>query len=126
MQMQQTQPALVMAHMQSQQAWIMAQQAASPLVQVMQQPSSVASHLHIPMARLQQHIIIPFIMQQQVHMPPAIIEHKFCSIDADILSSHLQIIFIPPVHFSIVILHRGTIIHCGAAGIADVVPIAPA
>jgi hypothetical protein len=45
---------------------------------------------------------------------------------ADILSSHLQIIFIPPAHFSMVILHRGTIIHCGADGIADDVPIPPA
>ena len=41
MHMQQVQPALHMAIMQSQQAWIMAQQAGSPLVQVMQTPSSV-------------------------------------------------------------------------------------
>jgi hypothetical protein len=30
------------------------------------------------------------------------------------------------VHFSIVILHRGTIIHCGAAGIPAAVPMGPA
>jgi hypothetical protein len=92
-------------------------------VQVMQQPSSVGSHLHIPIARVQQHIIIPFMMQQQLHIPPAIIEQRFCSMVADILSSHLQIIFMPPVHFSMVILHRGTIIQFGAVGIAVAVPI---
>jgi hypothetical protein len=126
MQMQQTQPALVMADMQSQQAWIMVQQAGSPLVQVMQTPSLVGSHLHMPMARLQQHIIMPFMIMQPLHIPPAIIEQRFCSIVADIASSHLHVIFMPPVHFSIVILHRGTIIHCGAAGIPAVVPMAPA
>jgi hypothetical protein len=41
-------------------------------------------------------------------------------------SSHLQVIFIPPAHFSIVIVHRGTIIHCGAAGMAPVPPMGPA
>jgi hypothetical protein len=111
MQTQQTQPALDMPVMQSQHAWIMAQQEGSPLVQVMQTPSLVASHLHMPIARLQQHIIMPFMIMQQLHMPPAIIEHKFCSIVADMASSHLQVIFMPPVHFSIVILQRGTIIH---------------
>jgi hypothetical protein len=108
---QQMQPALVMLAMQSQQAWIIAQQAGSPLVQVMQTPSFVGSDLHMPIARLQQHIIIPFIIMQQLHIPPAIIEQRFCSIVADIASSHLQVIFMPPVHFSMVILHRGTIIH---------------
>jgi hypothetical protein len=92
----------------------------------MEQPSSVASHLHMPIVRLQQHIIMPFMMQQQLHIPPAVIEQRFCSMVADILSSHLQIIFMPPVHFSMVILHRGTIIHCGAVGIAAAVPIPPA
>ena len=92
---------------------------------VMQTPSLVGSHLHMPIARLQQHIIMPFIMAQQLHMPPAIIEQRFCSIVADIASSHLHVIFIPPVHFSILILHRGTIIHCGADGMPDVVPMGP-
>jgi hypothetical protein len=45
---------------------------------------------------------------------------------ADIASSHLQVIFMPPVHFSILILHRGTIIHCGEVGIAPVEPMGPA
>jgi hypothetical protein len=39
------------------------------------------------------------------------------------LSSHLQVIFIPPLHFSIFIVQRGTIIHCGLAGIAAGPPI---
>jgi hypothetical protein len=126
MQTQQTQPAVVMPIMQSQQAWIMAQQDGSPLVQVMQTPSLVGSHLHMPIAMLQQHIIMPFIIMQQLHMPPAIIEQRFWSIVADMASSHLHVIFMPPVHFSILILHRGTIIHCGAAGIPAAVPIGPA
>jgi hypothetical protein len=126
MQTQQTQPALVMPIMQSQHAWIMAQQDGSPLVQVMQTPSLVGSHLHMPIAILQQHIVIPFMIMLQLHMPPAIIAQRFWSIVADMASSHLQVIFMPPVHFSIVILHRGTIIHCGAAGIPAVVPIGPA
>jgi hypothetical protein len=125
MQTQQTQPALAMPAMQSQQAWIIAQHDASPLVQVMHTPSVVGSHLHMPIARLQQHIVIPFTIMQQLHIPPAIIAQRFCSIVADTASSHLHVIFIPPVHFSIVILHRGTIIHCGAAGIPPVAPIGP-
>ena len=92
---------------------------------VMQTPSLVGSHLHMAIAMLQQHIIMPFIIMQQLHMPPAIIEQRFCSIVADIASSHAHVIFIPPVHFSIVILHRGTIIHCGADGMAPVAPIGP-
>jgi hypothetical protein len=123
---QQTQPALAMPDMHSQHAWIMAQHAGSPLVQVMQTPSLVGSHLHMPMVRLQQHIIIPFIIMQQLHMPPAIMEQRFCSIVADIASSHLHVIFMPPAHFSILILHRGTIIQCGAAGMPALVPMVPA
>jgi hypothetical protein len=104
------QPALVIAAMHSQHAWIMAQQSLSPLVQVMMQPFSVMSHLHIPIIRLQQHTIKPFITMQQPHMPPLSIMQRFCSMPADIASSQVQVIFIPPRHFSIVIVHRGTII----------------
>jgi hypothetical protein len=94
-------------------------------VHVMQTPSLVGSHLHMAIAMLQQHIIMPFIIMQQLHMPPAIIEQRFCSIVADIASSHLHVIFIPPAHFSILILHRGTIIHCGADGMPPVAPMGP-
>jgi hypothetical protein len=75
--MQQVQPSLSMTVMQSQQAWIISQHLASPLVQVMQTPLSVISHLHMPIVMLQQHTIIPFIIMQQLHIPPAIIEHRF-------------------------------------------------
>jgi hypothetical protein len=124
MQTQQQQPALHMAVMQSQQAWIIAQQSASPLVQVMQTPPSIISHLHMPIVMLQQETIIPFIIMQKEHIPPAIMVQRFCIIVADMASSHLHVIFMPPLHFSIVMVHRGTIIICGAVGIVPV-PAAP-
>jgi hypothetical protein len=122
---QQVQPALLMAIMQSQQAWIMVLEAGSPLVQVIQTPSSVGSHLHMPIIKLQQQTIMPFIIMQQLHMPPAIIVQRFWIIVADILSSQEQVIFIPPFCFSIFIVHRGTIIHCGVVGMVAMPPIAP-
>jgi hypothetical protein len=123
---QQVQPAFIMALQQSQHAWIMAQQSLSPLVQVMVQPFSVASHLHMPIIRLQQHAIIPFIIMQQLHIPPAIIVQRFCSMPADMASSQVQVIFMPPVHFSIAIVQRGIIIMFMPVGIALVPPIIPA
>ena len=66
------------------------------------------SHLHMPMVRWQQHTIMPFIMQQQEHMPPWNIMQRFCIMLHAIGSSQLQVIFIPPVHFSIFIVQRGT------------------
>ena len=111
MQTQQVQPALHMAIMHSQQAWIIEQHSGSPLVQVMQTPSLVISHLHMPIIMLQQQTIMPFIIMQQLHIPPAIIVQRFCIIVADILSSHVHVIFIPPLHFSIFMVQRGTIIH---------------
>ncbi|HWY87514.1 MAG TPA: hypothetical protein VNX28_12350 [Gemmataceae bacterium] len=118
---QQVQPAAIMVDMQSQQAWIMSQHALSPLTQVTQTPSLVISHLHIPIVKLQQHTMAPFIMQQQLHLAPAIMLHKFCNIPQAILSSHEQVIFIPPLHFSIFMLQRGIIIPVmagAAAGMA--------
>ncbi len=125
MQTQQVQPASHIAIMLSQQAWIILQQASSPLVQVMQTPFSVVSHLHIPIIMLQQHIIMPFIIMQHEHMPPAIIVQRFCIMLAVIASSLEQVIFIPPLHFSILIVHRGTIIICGAVAIAPAPAIGP-
>jgi hypothetical protein len=58
---------------------------------------------------LQQQIICPFRIMQQVHMPPANVEHRFCTMAAVVLSSHLQKIFMPPSHFSILNVQRGTI-----------------
>ena len=119
---QQVQPAFIMEVQQSQQAWIMAQQAASPLVQVMQTPLSVISHLHMAIVRLQQQAIIPFIMQQQEHIPPAIMVQRFWIIAADAASSQTQVIIMPPAHFSIVMVQRGTII-IEPAGIVEGDPI---
>ncbi|HEX3451015.1 MAG TPA: hypothetical protein VHS97_22365 [Isosphaeraceae bacterium] len=123
--MQQVQPAFIMFAQQSQQAWIIAQHSLSPLVQVKQTPMSIASHLHIPIIMLQQQTIIPFIIIQQLHIPPAIIVHRFWSIPADVCSSQTQLIFIPPLDFSNVILQRGTIIILGAAGVVADAPVIP-
>jgi hypothetical protein len=124
--MQQVQPCFIMAAQHSQHAWIMAAQALSPLVQVTQTPISVASHLHMPIIRLQQHAVIPFIIMQQLTIPPAAIVQRFWSMPAETLSSQVQVIFIPPVHFSKVMVQRGTIIMFMPAGVAAGAPIIPA
>jgi hypothetical protein len=121
--MQQVQPAFMQADMQSQQPWIMSQQPLSPLVQVTQQPSLVISHLHIPIIMLQQHTIIPFIMQQQLTIPPAIMVQRFCIMAQAAGSEHEHVIFIPPAHFSILNMQRGTITMLGAIGVAE--PVIP-
>jgi hypothetical protein len=105
--------------MQSQQAWIISPHLASPLVQVIQAPSLVMSHLHKPIVRLQQQTVMPFIVMQHVHMPPANIVHRFCSMLVANLSSHQQLIFMPPVHRSILNVHRGTIIQFMPAGMLE-------
>lgn len=122
---QQVQPAFMQAIRHSQQPWIISQQAASPLVQVTQQPSLVISTLQAPMVMLQQHTIMPFIMQATLHMPPAIIVHRFCIMAQAALSSQEQEIFIPPVHFSIFIMQRGTMIMFGAIGALGEAPAMP-
>jgi hypothetical protein len=99
---------------------------ASPLVHVMHTPSFVMSHLHMPKVRLQQHTIMPFIMQQQLHMPPVSIVHRFCTMLHATLSSQEQVIFMPPVHFSILSVHRGTIIQLADAGNPTGAPMAGA
>ncbi|HEY1598058.1 MAG TPA: hypothetical protein VGG64_00550 [Pirellulales bacterium] len=93
---------------QSQQAWIISQQVLSPLVQVMHTPSFVLSHLQMPQARFSVQQGMPFIVQTQLHMPPANILHKFCSVPQATSSSHLQWIFMPPWHFSTLRVQRGT------------------
>src|SRR3984893_14006078 len=110
MRTQQVQPSLSMVCMHSQQAWIISEHLASPLVQVTVTPSLVLSTLHRPMVRLQQQTPMPFIVRQQLHMPPASMLHRFCTMLTAILSSPAQVIFIPPVHFSIFTVQRGTII----------------
>jgi hypothetical protein len=115
---QQVQPALSMQLMHSQQAWIISQHFGSPLVQVMQTPSLVMSHLHMPMVRLQQQHIMPFNIMQQLHMPPASMVHRFWTMLQAILSSHEQVIFMPPWHFSTFNVQRGTISQLGMGGMA--------
>jgi hypothetical protein len=118
--MQQVHPALAMQLRQSQQAWIISPHLASPLVQVMHTPLAVISQWHMPMVKLQQQVIIPFIIMQQLTMPPCNIMHRFCIMLQAIGSSHEQVIFIPPWHFSNFMWHRGTIIQL--AGIVLVPP----
>lgn len=115
--MVQTQPAFIILVMQSQQAWIMSQQALSPEVQEIMQPSGVISHLQAPMVMEQDIMVMPFIIMQQFIMPPAIIFIIFCIMVQCILSSQVQIIFMPPSHFSIFIMQRGIIIMAPMAGI---------
>lgn len=122
---QQQQPAFMQPMMQSQHAWIMSQQALSPLVQVMQQPLAVISHLHIAIIMLQLQTTIPFIVQQTLHIPPAIIAQRFCIIVQAAGSSQVQVIFIPPAHFSTFIAHFGTITMFGDIPVGIGIPVVP-
>jgi hypothetical protein len=96
----------------------------------------VISHLHMPIVRLQEQITMPFIMQQQLHMEPAMLVHKLWSTPQAILSVQLHMIFMPPVHFSIFTVQRGTImqfmpgaapgiIGVIAAGMLPAIPVVP-
>jgi hypothetical protein len=125
---QQVQPSFRQVLRQSQHDWIISPHLASPLVQVMQTPSLVMSHLHMPMVRQQQHTIMPFIVQQQLHMPPINDEHRFCTIAVAVASLHMQVSFMPPWHFSILKVQRGTIMKLAMpVGMApgDPMPAAP-
>src|SRR4051812_47962263 len=73
----------------------------------------------MPISRLHWHIIMPFIMQHRLHMPPAIILHMFCKVAALTSSSHEQVIFTPPAHFSIFMSQRGTTHMLAMLGIID-------
>jgi hypothetical protein len=122
---QQVQPACIIEHIASQHDWIIAQQSLSPDVQVKRTPSLVISHLHMPIVRLQQQTTMPFIMQQQLHIEPAMLVQRLWITPQAIMSVQLQTIFIPPVHFSIFTVQRGTImvfIPGMAAGIIGVMP----
>jgi hypothetical protein len=94
----------------------------SPVVQVRQQPSLVISHLQLHMAKLHWHISMPFIMQQQLHMPSAIMRQRFCTMAHAISSSQMQWIFMPPAHFSIFSVQRGTMHILPPAGMAEGIP----
>jgi hypothetical protein len=120
---QQVQPSLSMQLRQSQHAWIISPHLGSPLVQVMQTPLSVISHLQIPIVKLQQQMVIPLSIAQQLHMPPASIVHRFCTMLAASLSSQRQLIFMPPVHFSNFSVQRGTMSQFVLVGPVAGVPI---
>jgi hypothetical protein len=79
--------------------------------------------LHMPIMRLQQQTVMPFIIVQQLHMPPAIMVQRFWSMPADIAYSQVQVIFMPPGQFSMVMVQRGTIIMFMPVGIVLVPPI---
>jgi hypothetical protein len=111
---QQTQPAWQQAARQSQQPWIILQHSASPDVQVMHTPLGVDSHLQTHMVMLQQQTTMPFMVQQQDTMPPASMEQSCCIMPHAAASSQTQVIFIPPLHFSIFMVQRGTIVKLGA------------
>jgi hypothetical protein len=66
---------------------------------------------------------MPFIIMQLLHMLPASMVQRFCIMLHAMASSHVQVIFMPPVHFSILIVQRGTIIQFVVEGIDPVVPI---
>jgi hypothetical protein len=114
--MQQQQPPLSMVAMQSQHACSMSPHILSPDVHVMQIPSFVISHLHMPIVRLHVHTAMPFIIMQQLTMPPAIMVQRFCIMVHAALSSQVQVIFMPPVHFSIFMVQRGIMSHCDPLG----------
>src|SRR6516225_2573976 len=92
------------------------QQPDLSMVVMHSQDASIMSHLQMPMVRLQVQTAMPFIIMQQVTMPPAIMVQRFCIMVQAALSSHVQVIFIPPVHFSIFMVQRGIMSHCEPVG----------
>jgi hypothetical protein len=66
---------------------------------------------------------MPFIMQHMLHMlhmPPAIIWQRFCIMAQAAVSVQVQVIFMPPWHFSTLKVQRGTITMFG-----DIIPPGP-
>ena len=88
----------------------MSQHCVSPLVHVIKQPISVISQRHMPMVKLQVQQGMPLYITQQLAMPPWSIVHRFWTMLQASLSSQEQVILKPPVHFSSLMVHRGTII----------------
>jgi hypothetical protein len=65
---------------------------------------------------------MPFHWTQQLQKPPASMVQRFWTMLQAILSSQVQVIFIPPVHFSILSVQRGTIIQLVPSVMAVGVP----
>jgi hypothetical protein len=79
---------------------------------------------HMPIIpRLQQQQHMPFIIMQQETMPPAIMLQRFCIMAAMVLSSQMQTIFMPPAHFSIFMVQRGTIMLGMTEDSEDIIPM---
>ena len=69
---------------------------------------------------------MPLSMQQQLHMPPASMVHRFCTMLQAILSSQTQWTLNPPWHFSTLNVQRGTIMADGTAvGVPTAVGLIP-
>jgi hypothetical protein len=72
-------------------------------------PLAMFSHLQVAITRAQVQHGMPFIRQQQVHIAPGIMAQRFCIIETAMASSLVQVIFIPPLIFSIFMVQRGII-----------------
>src|SRR5438477_12078859 len=66
---------------------------------------------------------MPLYMTQQLHMPPASIVQRFCTMLQASLSSQEQVTLKPLVLFSNLKVHRGTIIQFVPAGTPVGVPM---
>jgi hypothetical protein len=77
------------------------------------------------MFMLQHIVIMPFIIMQQESIAPPIELQRFWSMDLLIASGQTQQIFIPSLHFSMVIVQRGTIIMFIGAVPGVVIVLAP-
>src|SRR5262245_30588717 len=110
MRKQQVHPAPVVQVRQSQHAWSIAPQAGSPLVQVTHTPRSVYSNLHTPTVGAKAQTVIPLHSTHQLHIPPASIRQRLCTMLAATLSSQVQVTLKPPADFSTLNVQRGTII----------------
>jgi hypothetical protein len=72
---------------------------------------------------LQVQTVMPFIVQTTLHIPPAIIEQRFCIMVQAAVSSQLQVSFMPPATFSNFMVQRGTMTMFVAAGMAGLTPL---
>lgn len=128
-QMVQVQPASQHLAIQSQQAWIWAQHFASPELQEMHTPSAVHSHAQRQRAKLHWQTQIPFCVQQTEQRPSQSALQRFCNVAQASSSSQTHFSFAPSLHFSILIVQRGTSTEFGegpTAGVADAGrPVAP-
>jgi hypothetical protein len=121
---QHMQPDLQSPWQHSQQHWIISQQVLSPLVQVILQPDLVVSTLQTPQVRLQVQTGMPFIVKQQETMPPWSMVQRLCTVAQAAASSQWQVRHIPPVTFSNLKVHRGTMtIDPPGIGATDGIPV---